>query len=230
LHQSRNLTDVRAVVFDAVGTVLHPNPAAALVYAESGRKHGCAAPPEVIRERFTAAFRRQDAHDHQNELRTSEARERERWQQIVAEVLFDADDPASCFLELFDHFSQPRNWQIDPDASATLAALAKRGIGLALASNFDRRLHSVVAGFPSLAPIRCVIVSSEVGWRKPARQFFDTVCHSVGEPAEKILFLGDDLVNDYEGARAAGMRALLFDPRGLHPKAQGIGAFSELCS
>jgi putative hydrolase of the HAD superfamily len=230
LHESRYLTDVRAVVFDAVGTVLHPNPAAALVYAELGRKHGCAAPAEVIRERFTAAFQRQDAHDRENELRTSEARERQRWEQIVAEVLFDADDPESCFLELFEHFSQPRNWQIDPDATATLAALAQRGIALALASNFDRRLYSVVSGFPCLAPIRCVIVSSEVGWRKPARQFFDTVCRSIAEPAEKTLFLGDDLVNDYEGARAAGLRALLFDPRGLHRKVQSIGAFSELCS
>jgi putative hydrolase of the HAD superfamily len=230
LHESSYLQDVRAVVFDAVGTVLHPEPAAALVYAEVGRKHGCAAPLEVIRERFTAAFRGQEVHDYEMGLRTCEARERERWQQIVAAVLFDADDPKSCFEELFEHFAQPQHWRVDAGATSVIGILVEQGLTMALASNFDRRLHAVGRGLIPLSTIRHIVVSSEVGWRKPARQFFDAVCQSVGEPAEKILFLGDDLVNDYEGARAAGIRAVLFDPRGLHRGVQSIGAFSELCS
>ena len=39
------------------------------------------------------------------------------------------------------------------------------------------------------------------------------MCRQVNLPAAEILHVGDDRVNDFDGARAAGMRALLVDPR-----------------
>jgi putative hydrolase of the HAD superfamily len=83
-----------------------------------------------------------------------------------------------------------------------------------LASNYDRRLRSVAAGLPELRPLGHLVISSEVGWRKPAREFFDAVARAAGVPAGQVLFVGDDPVNDGEGARAAGLQALLIDPRG----------------
>jgi putative hydrolase of the HAD superfamily len=37
----------------------------------------------------------------------------------------------------------------------------------------------------------------------------------VRRPSE-IVLVGDDVENDYEGARAAGLRAILFDPDGKY--------------
>src|SRR5207253_3715625 len=51
------LTGVRAVVFDAVGTLITPDPPAPAVYAEVGRKFGSRLGVEVIAARFRAAFR-----------------------------------------------------------------------------------------------------------------------------------------------------------------------------
>lgn len=203
---------VRAVCFDAVGTLIVPDPPAAVAYADVGRRFGSRLPVDVIEARFRAAFRAEEAIDHQNGLRTDEGREERRWRRIVAAVLDDVGDGEGCFRALWEHFSHPEAWRCAPDAAATLAELARRGYGLGLASNYDRRLRTVVAGLPALRPIEWLVISSEVGWRKPARPFFDAVVVTAGVSADQILFVGDDPVNDDEGARAAGLRSLLLDP------------------
>src|SRR5262249_47109665 len=91
------------------------------------------------------------------------------------------------------------------------------GYTLGLASNYDARLNNVLAGLPLLWTITHVVISSEVGWRKPAPAFFARVCQELALPAEQILYVGDDLDNDYDAAGAAGMRAVLFDPRHRAP-------------
>jgi putative hydrolase of the HAD superfamily len=113
---------------------------------------------------------------------------------------------------LFRHFSRPDAWQCDPDAAEVLPALAARGLGLGLASNYDHRLRSVVAGWPALASVPHLVISAEVGWRKPAPEFFAAVCTRAGVEPKHLLLVGDDRDNDYEGALAFGCQAVLFDP------------------
>jgi putative hydrolase of the HAD superfamily len=208
------LRDVRAVFFDAVGTVIHPEPPAGAVYAEVGLRHGSRLCPATIRARFAAAFRGEEERDRSAGLRTDEAREVLRWRNIVAAVLDDVGDPDACFAELWTHFTRPTSWRCDPDAAALMRRLDATGRRLGLASNFDARLRSVVAGLPELAGIDRLTISSEVGWRKPAPEFFAAVCRSVGAAPDQVLLVGDDRGNDYDGATAAGLRAVLFDPAG----------------
>ncbi len=210
------LHGIRAIVFDAVGTVIHPLPPAPVLYAEVGRRFGSNRIAAEIAPRFIAAFARAEAIDYANGLRTGETREIERWRRIVGQVLDDVRDQDACFLELFEHFSRPEAWRCDPDAAATIETLAQRGYALGMASNYDQRLRSVVAGLPALRPLQHLIISSEVGWRKPAPQFFLAVCRAFDLIPERILYVGDDLANDFEGARAAGLRSVLLDPKGKH--------------
>src|SRR5262249_2058800 len=116
--------------------------------------------------------------------------------------------------ELWLHFSQPGAWRCLEGVGETLTALERRGLVLGVASNFDSRLRSVVAGLPELCPLRQFVISSEVGWGKPAAPFFRAVIGTAGAPPEHILFVGDDPVNDDEGARAAGLKVVLLDPCG----------------
>jgi putative hydrolase of the HAD superfamily len=211
------LDGVRAVFFDAVGTLIHPDPAAALVYARVGRRFGSRLAAADISRRFAAAFDEEERADRQGGLRTSEDRERRRWRHIVSRVLDDVTDLGACFAELYHHFSQPGAWRLDAEAAEVFGKLARRGHVLGLASNYDERLRSVVAGLPALGGLSHLVISSEVGWRKPAAEFFAALVNSVNFPAEQIAYVGDDLANDYEGARAVGLRAVLFDPRGEHP-------------
>jgi putative hydrolase of the HAD superfamily len=50
---------------------------------------------------------------------------------------------------------------------------------------------------------------------------FTAVCRSVALPPEQILYVGDDRRNDCEGASAAGLQAVLFDPREKHKAFSG---------
>ena len=205
---------IRAVFFDAVGTLLHPEPSAADAYAAIGARFGSRLSFESILARFRTAFRRQEALDDAAGHRTSEEREIARWRAIVAEVLDDVADAAGCFRSLYDHFSQPDAWRVEPDAAVTLQALTARGLVLGVCSNFDHRLRGLVAALPELAAVRHLVISSEVGWKKPAAGFFAAVTRLAKLNPEQILVVGDDVENDFDGARAAGLRALLFDPHG----------------
>ncbi len=208
-----SLAGLRAVVFDAVGTLLHPDPPAVIVYSRVTRRFGSQVSEAMIERRFRRAFQDEEQLDREGGWQTSETREIERWRHIVGRVLDDVRDLETCFRELFHHFARPESWCCQPDAGRVLEAMAGRGLTLALASNYDSRLRTVVQGKPELRAIRHLIISSEVGWRKPAKEFFAAVCRSVGQPPDKILYVGDDPINDYQGATAAGLRAVLFDPK-----------------
>jgi putative hydrolase of the HAD superfamily len=211
------LPAIRAVFLDAVGTLIHPEPPAPVVYAAVARRFGSRLDTAAIAPRFAAAFARQEALDCAAGLRTSEERELARWRAIVGAVLDDVSDPESCFQELYAHFAAAGAWRCQPGTQEVLEGLAARGCAVGIASNFDHRLRGVAAGLAELRPARHLVISSEVGWRKPAPAFFAAVCAAVGRDAAEVLFVGDDFANDYEGALAAGLRALLLDPGSRSP-------------
>lgn len=197
------------VFFDAVGTLIHPDPPAPAVYAAVGHRFGSRLDEATIAARFRAAFRRQEDADHAGNLRTDEPREFARWQTIVREVLDDVPDIDGCFQELYAHFARPDAWRCESETAEVLATLAARGHVLGIASNFDHRLRGIVDNMPPLRPVQYLVISSEIGWRKPAREFFAVMCRQAGSPPEQILYVGDDRVNDYEGARGGRLRSVL---------------------
>jgi putative hydrolase of the HAD superfamily len=210
--------DIRAVFFDAVGTLLYPHPVAPVVYAGVARSAGLSIAPSTVRERFVEAYRLQELIDRSAGWVTSEERERDRWRVIVAATLRGVPDPEGCYRELFEHFSKASAWRVAPEAAPTLTRLLERGIRIGLGSNYDARLWSVLDGFPELTPLRDrVVVSAATGFRKPAGQFFQEVVRVANCEAGQVLFVGDDVDNDYKGATAAGLKALLYDSANTCP-------------
>jgi putative hydrolase of the HAD superfamily len=121
-------------------------------------------------------------------------------------------DREACFQELWRHFGQAAHWKLAMGVAELFENLRARGLKLAVASNFDARLRPVLVGFAESRHLNQIVISSEVGWKKPAPQFFHALARRLQcEPGE-VLFVGDHVDNDYEGAVAAGMRSVLFDP------------------
>lgn len=210
------LAGAKAVFFDAVGTVLHPVRGAPAVYADAAVRYGLPGDPAAILARFRDAYLRQEAIDEAAGWVTDEAREVERWRAIVRETLPGAPDV--CFDLLYQHFAEPNAWEVPDGATELFEELAGRGLALGLASNYDSRLRSVLAGRPELDLLcRNVVVSSEVGVRKPGAAFFARVAELAGCRRPEVVLVGDDLGNDYLGATAAGIRAVLLDTRGRYP-------------
>jgi putative hydrolase of the HAD superfamily len=54
-----------------------------------------------------------------------------------------------------------------------------------------------------------ILVSGELGYRKPHSYVFDRFVDAMGVPPEQILFVGDDLEADVQGAKAAGLQPVL---------------------
>lgn len=211
---------VRAVFFDAVGTLLFPAAPPADTYAAAARRQGVAVDPAVVLERFRAAFRAEEEADRTARWVTSEGREVGRWRRIVAASLPELPDPARGFAELFEHFASPGAWAVHPDAADVIAGLAGRGLVLGIGSNLDHRLYAVVAGHPGLRPLAGrVVVSATVGHRKPSPRFFADVVRAAGCEPREVLFVGDDVENDYRGAAAAGLVPVL-----LHPAVEAADA------
>jgi putative hydrolase of the HAD superfamily len=222
--------DTRAVFFDAVGTLLFPDPPAPTIYAETARHFGLDLSATDVRARFVTAFRREETADRAAGWATSEGREHERWHRIVTATLDGVPDPNACFRHLFDHFSQPQSWRVNPEAESVLTTLQLQGMILGMGTNYDARIWPVLDGFAALNPLHDrVFVSAAVGYRKPAAEFFQVMIRSGGYSPGEVLYVGDDLGNDYGGARAAGLSAVLYDPSGQHPEvAHRVNRLGEL--
>lgn len=217
-------TRFRWIVFDAVGTLISPNPPAAEAYHAAALRHGSRLPLAEIRRRFTRAFGNAEARD--DGFVTSETIEHERWRRIVSEVIDDIGDPDSCFEDLFRHFARNESWKCFPDVEPTLAELRRQGLRLAIASNFDSRLHSLCDGLPELAGIQIRLTSAEMGVRKPSPRFYAGVLRRLGCGAGEALMVGDDEVNDVAAARSAGLAAVLLSRD--TPRAGALGSLTEL--
>ena len=208
--QPADIRAVRAIVFDAVGTTLAPEPAVTAAYAAAGEQFGSQLTLPEIRQRFDRAFDRQEQLDAATGQVTDEARERRRWEEIVAEVFGEiASRPLFDFL--WDYFADPANWKVYDDVPPSWAALEQQGFTLCVASNFDARLTSVVRGLPPLDRCERVFISSLLGARKPGRAFFAAVEAKLQLEPRQILMVGDGRVNDYQAALAAGWPAVLLD-------------------
>ena len=210
--------EIEGLILDAVGTLIEPSPSVALVYAEAAWRQGFDLDPAEVKRRFHRSFRDDEVDEQRGPLATDEATEHRRWRRIVADVLPDLPDPERAFAELWYHFARPSSWRAFGDAGPAIAALRRAGLRLVIASNFDGRLRAVVAGLPELAGAgEGLVISSEVGVRKPHPDFYRAACARLGLPPDRVLCVGDDPENDVRGPERAGLRGLLVDRDGRRP-------------
>ena len=204
--------DVDGIILDAVGTLVEPNPSVARVYAAAAHRQGLEVELGVVKGRFREHFRNDEVDDQLGPMVTDEAIEYRRWRRIVGNVLPGLPDPDRAFAELWDHFGHPEAWRCFPDVKLGLRLLRDAGWPIRIASNFDRRLRDVAGGLSDLDGFTDpLIISSEVGYRKPHPRFYAAACASLGLPPERVLCVGDDPENDVLGPERAGLRGALLD-------------------
>ena len=158
---------VEAIVFDAVGTLIYPEPAAAEVYAVYGQRFGYCCPVSQILTRFQQALRQacwQPATDE---------RHREVWRSIVEAVFDDSSTRLNSLFEaLWQHFAQSSSWRLFADVVPALDLLSQRGWQLAIASNFDRRLQPLCRGIEETAVMHGRFLCDRAACRQTRCCFF----------------------------------------------------------
>ena len=116
---------------------------------------------------------------------------------------------------------------VESDALELLETLRARSLELAIVSNtaLPEWLLAPVFERQGLAErVDAIVLSSEVGKRKPHRAIFEHALKRIGVPAGEALFVGDRRYQDVLGASRLGMRTVLArwfradaDPDGAEP-------------
>jgi HAD superfamily hydrolase (TIGR01549 family) len=93
---------------------------------------------------------------------------------------------------------------------------------LGLCSNFSHgeTARAVLADAGFLPHLRSVVVSDELGIRKPRREIFEAVAQGLGLEPREILHVGDSLAADVAGAQAIGMRTVWLTRRIREPESE----------
>jgi putative hydrolase of the HAD superfamily len=134
--------------------------------------------------------------------------------------------PPELLPVLVRHFREPGNWRVYPEVPGVLAALRAAGLKLFVVSNWDSSLPDLLAALGLSPFFDGMLVSALFGTSKPAPAIFEEAVRRAGVPAADVLHVGDSLHDDYDGARAAGLAALLVDRRGRAPA--GVDAVRSL--
>jgi len=203
----------RLILLDAAGTLIHPAEPVENVYARYFSQFGWIAPTPDLRSSFRETF--SSLADPEFAAHPDgDAAERAWWRQVVEKtaraVGIHATGPEfdACYHALFTHYAQPSAWSVYPDVPPLLARLRAEGWKLAVVSNFDRRLHRVLAGLGLTEFFDIVLTSADVSARKPSPLLLQKAIAAFPQ-AESICHVGDSHHADAGAATAAGVPCFL---------------------
>lgn len=134
------------------------------------------------------------------------------WQQSrVRSMLGDCGVPESAHDEFIARVREiGAHNRIDAYAEVgdVLRDLRRRGLTLAICSNWDWDLHDAVASAGLTGEFDVVISSAWVGARKPHPRIYSHTLDQLGVAPTEVLFVGDTWACDVDGPRAAGMHTV----------------------
>jgi HAD superfamily hydrolase (TIGR01549 family) len=108
-------------------------------------------------------------------------------------------------------------FQLYPDVQPVLHRLRRDGLRIAVISNWHRGLEYFCREMNLSDLIDTVISSADVGIEKPDSRIFTEAAHQLGVEPDRIVHIGDQPHDDFNGAISAGFKAVLMDRSNNHP-------------
>lgn len=205
---------IDAVLFDAADTLFTTRGSVGEIYGQVAREYGCTCPFDEIQSAFVRQFR------HSGPLSTVD--EKQWWRDVVHRVFAEVGmvrDFNRFFEKVYDQFRDSRGWILFPETRDVLSSLQKLPIKLGVISNFDSRIYTVMRDLDILSFFQSITISSETGFAKPELQIFAAAAKSLQSDPKAILLVGDNLRDDVQAARRAGMQSVLIDRANRYPDA-----------
>ena len=200
---------IRALAFDAAGTLISPFPGVGAVYAEVASACGLERDAAALEADFAPAFARVRAR-WRVPYGANEDDARRFWAAVV-EATFGEALPYELVCDLYDTFARARRWRILPGVAEALALAASHRLPVAVVSNFDCRLQPLLAEL-ALGPFAAIVTSTMVGAAKPDPRALLSACTRMGVAPADVLHCGDSAHEDGEMAAAAGAAYLACSP------------------
>jgi putative hydrolase of the HAD superfamily len=199
---------IKAIFFDAVGTLFSLAGTVGQHYALVGRQVGLRLDAVQLDRAFFSAWDKMPK-------RTAIAGPRENddkdwWRDLVNRMFVEAApsigelDRDNFFEVAYEHFAESGVWELYPDVFQILQP-SKDRFQLAVISNFDGRLRLILEHLGISKFFSHVFVSSEIGADKPDPVIFRRALEFMRLAPEEVLHVGDDPVRDWEAASEAGL-------------------------
>ncbi len=196
---------IRAVTFDAAGTLIAPHPSVGAVYAEVATAFGLERDAAELERAFLPAFKAvQSRWGVPYGVDEQDAR---RFWHAVIDQTFSELLPYEIACELYDTFATAKRWRVLPGVRDALTMIGDCNLPMAVVSNFDNRLRQVLSEL-YLGPFCTVVTSVSVGRAKPDPLALLTVCRVIDVTPAQVLHLGDSEREDGGMCQAAGARWL----------------------
>lgn len=209
-----NLSNIKAVFFDAADTLFFIKEGLGNTYAEPAKKYGINPDPQDLKKAFSKHFPTAPPLAFGNvsdEERKS--LEKKWWYEVVRKVYTDVgmfDDFDDYFNDLFEVFRKAA-WQIFPETKNVLNKIKSLGFTIIIVSNFDSRVYDVCENLSIIDHFDDFIISSEAGYAKPDIEIYNIALSRNNLNPHQCVFIGDNYLNDYAAPTSIGMQALLLN-------------------
>lgn len=159
---------------------------------------------------------------------------REFWVQQVSDWLLalgiEGQDALALHLIGEQEIFRPpsHTFRLFDDSLSAVRQIREKGIKVAVLSNWDHSLHQCLEGHGLGYEFDAVFASLEYGVEKPDPRFFQIALDHFGVEPGECFHVGDDVVDDFEGARGVGIPTVLLDRDGAKGVAKSIRSLAEL--
>ena len=205
---------IKAILFDAAGTLFYLTKTVGDHYAYVGREIGLDLNAQELDRAFHTAWQEMPRRSAIEGPREND--DKGWWRELVGRVIdqvapslseFDRDN----FFEIaYEHFAEAGVWKLYPEVFGVLQQLRER-FQLAVISNFDGRLRLILQNLGISKYFAHVFISSELGADKPDPAIFRRALKEMHLDADEVLHVGDDPERDWKAAKEAGLLVFQLD-------------------
>ncbi len=213
-YNKKQRTVIKAIFFDAAGTLIRLPKSVGHHYALVGKRVGLALDATALDQAFLDSWK-------QMPMRSAIEGPREDddegwWRELVYQVIEQVApstrelDRDAFFEVAYSHFAEAGVWDLYPEVIEILETLRPR-FDLAVISNFDGRLRMIFERLGISKFFSHVFLSSELGADKPDLEIYRRALKLSGIAPNETLHVGDDPVRDWEAARTAGLDVFVLE-------------------
>jgi putative hydrolase of the HAD superfamily len=207
-------TQLKAIFFDAAGTLFHLPRGVGYHYALVGEEIGLKLDSRQLDRAFNSAW---NAMPHREPIDGPREDDDKDWWRGLVDLVLDETAPSlgeldrDNFFEIaYEHFAEAGVWELYPEVLEVLEKLCPR-FQLAVISNFDGRLRMILEQLGVSKFFKQVLLSSELGADKPDPEIFRRALNLIQLNPNEVLHVGDDPERDWQAATAAGLSIFQLD-------------------
>jgi 2-haloalkanoic acid dehalogenase type II len=215
--------ELDAILFDAGGTLIDAIPPREAVFSRVLSKYGKTVESKRIAPLLAKADGVFDSEFAKHDGKNEDALWSKYDDFILDELGFTgnrgplAKDLSAAWDEILP---KVESWVCYPETEPVLEILKDRGFKLGVVSNATDLVRRVFNNLGLTKHFDFLVVSDEVGVRKPSPKIFKLALEMAETSPGRSLFVGDKLATDVTGAKRVGMNAVLIDRVNAFPHAR----------